>query len=270
MNAGAVTVDTFGAINNYEGATLAYDSLAADSIVRNLGTLNVAGAYVVGDEGTSTLGGEAKIGTLSVGRTSKALLMARDAQEAALRITGKTYVDELDLVSGTVSVEKDSVLAGQTLKDGAIGSDITVAAGGTFGFSHTEASLEQALKNYTGAKDDKAILALSTDLHFANGGSLTVGTVDDAKGTVNLGRDALLLLGTTQLHGEALFNGVSDQHLHVEDGAVIAMTDSLLWGNHYLMKGFDEASTAEILKVGILDKDGKMLQSTTRAGISSK
>ncbi len=50
------------------------------------------------------------------------------------------------------------------------------------------------------------------------------------------------------------------QHLHVEDGAVIAMTDDLLWGNHYLMKGFDAASTGEILKVGVLDKDGNKLE----------
>ena len=116
------------------------------------------------------------------------------------------------------------------------------------------------MKNYTGSKADKAILALSTDLHFGQGGSLTVGSVNDAKGTVNLGSDALLLLGTTQLHGEALLNGESAQHLHAEDGAVIAMTDDLLWGNHYLMKGFDAASTDEILKVGVLDKDGKKLE----------
>lgn len=77
---------------------------------------------------------------------------------------------------------------------------------------------------------------------------------------MNLGSDALLLLGTTQLHGEALLNGESAQHLHAEDGAVIAMTDDLLWGNHYLMKGFDAASTDEILKVGVLDKDGKKLE----------
>lgn len=130
----------------------------------------------------------------------------------------------------------------------------------TFGFSHDKSSLENALKNYTGSKADKAILALSTDLHFGQGGSLTVGSVNDAKGTVNLGSDALLLLGTTQLHGEALLNGESAQHLHAEDGAVIAMTDDLLWGNHYLMKGFDAASTDEILKVGVLDKDGKKLE----------
>ena len=259
INAGAVTVDTFGVINNYEGATLAYASVDADGIVRNLGTLNVTGTYAIGDEGETTFAGDTKVGTLSIGRTAKTMLMARDGQEAVLHNTGKTYADELDLVSGQVMVEKDSILAGKSLKNGAVGSDIIVSAGGTFGFSHDKSSLENALKNYTGSKADKAILALNTDLHFGQGGSLTVGSVDEAKGTVNLGSDALLLLGTTQLHGEALLNGESAQHLHVEDGAVIGMTDDLLWGNHYLMKGFDDASTAEILKVGILDKDGKAL-----------
>ena len=260
INAGAVTVDTFGTINNYEGATLAYASVNADGIVRNLGTLNVTGTYAIGDEGETTFAGDTKVGTLSIGRTAKTMLMARDGQEAVLHNTGKTYADELDLVSGQVMVEKDSILAGKSLKNGAVGSDITVAAGGTFAFSHDESSLENALKNFTGDKDGKAILALSTDRHFGQGGSLTVGSVNDAKGTVNLGSDALLLLGTTQLHGEALLNGESAQHLHAEDGAVIAMTDDLLWGNHYLMKGFDVASTGEILKVGVLDKDGKKLE----------
>ena len=260
MNAGAVTVNTFGQINNYAGATLTYASVDADGIVRNQGTLNVKGTYVVGDEGETTLDGESTIGTLAVGRTAKLMFLARNGDEAEVFNRGKTYVDELDLVSGTISVEKDSVLAGKSLKNGAVGSDITVAAGGTFAFSHDKSSLENALKNFTGDKDGKAILALSTDLHFGQGGSLTVGSVDDAKGTVNLGSDALLLLGTTQLHGEALLNGESAQHLHAEDGAVIAMTDDLLWGNHYLMKGFDAASTDEILKVGVLDKDGKKLE----------
>ena len=259
LNAGHVKVDTFGRIMNYTGATMTYASIDADGIVGNQGSLNVSGAYVVGDEGETTFGGETQVGTLSVGRTAKTLLVSRDGQEAIVHNTGKTYADELDLVSGHIQVEKDGVLAGKTLKNGAVGSDITVDVGGTFGFSHDKSSLDNALKNYTGSKDDKAILALNTDLHFANGGTLTVGSVDDAKGTVNLGNDALLLLGTTQLHGEALLNGESSQHLHVEDGAVIAMTDDLLWGNHYLMKGFDDASTAEILKIGILDKDGKKL-----------
>lgn len=190
INAGAVTVDTFGVINNYEGATLAYASVDADGIVRNLGTLNVTGTYAIGDEGETTFAGDTKVGTLSIGRTAKTMLMARDGQEAVLHNTGKTYADELDLVSGQVMVEKDSILAGKSLKNGAVGSDIIVSAGGTFGFSHDKSSLENALKNYTGSKADKAILALSTDLHFGQGGSLTVGSVNDAKGTVNLGSDA--------------------------------------------------------------------------------
>ena len=168
INAGAVTVDTFGVINNYEGATLAYASVDADGIVRNLGTLNVTGTYAIGDEGETTFAGDTKVGTLSIGRTAKTMLMARDGQEAVLHNTGKTYADELDLVSGQVMVEKDSILAGKSLKNGAVGSDIIVSAGGTFGFSHDKSSLENALKNYTGSKADKAILALSTDLHFGH------------------------------------------------------------------------------------------------------
>jgi len=46
------------------------------------------------------------------------MLMARDGQEAVLHNTGKTYADELDLVSGQVMVEKDSILAGKSLKNG--------------------------------------------------------------------------------------------------------------------------------------------------------
>lgn len=157
MNAGAVTVDTFGAINNYEGAKLAYASVNADGIVRNLGTLNVTGTYAIGDEGETTFAGDTKVGTLSVGRSAKVFLMARDGQEAVLHNTGKTYADELDLVSGQVMVEKDSILAGKSLKNGAVGSDITVAAGGTFAFSHDKSSLDNALKNFTGDKDGKAL-----------------------------------------------------------------------------------------------------------------
>ena len=39
------------------------------------------------------------------------------------------------------------------------------------------------------------------------------------------------------------------------------MTDDLVWGNHYLLKGFDEASVAEVLKVGVVTKDGQALAS---------
>ena len=261
INAGNVTLDGLATLNAYRGSKLNFASLTQNGTLRVAGMLTVTGVMTIDDAGTAMLGGEAQIGTLSVGRTARSgLALLGAAPQAIVENTGKTYVDELDLVSGTVNVRKDSVLAGVTLKDGAVGSDIKVDADGTFAFSYNKSGLEEALKNYKGDQKDKAILALSTDLHFGNGGSLTVGTVEAEKGTVNLGSDALLLLGTTQLHGEALLNGESSQHLHVEDGAVIAMTDDLLWGNHYLMKGFDAASTGEILKVGVLDKDGKKLE----------
>lgn len=258
INAGHVRVDPMGVIENLKGGTLNYASLEDYGIIRQNGALNVTGNFTVSDEYETLLEGDTQVGTLTVGRKARQLY-AMDDSQAYVRNTGKTYADELDLVSGTIMVEKDAVLAGRTLKNGAVGSDIIVSAGGTFAFSHDKSSLEKALKNYTGSKDDKAILALNTDLHFGQGGSLIVGSVVEEKGTVNLGSDALLLLGTTQLHGEALLNGESSQHLHVEDGAVIAMTDDLLWGNHYLLRGFDDASSEEILKVGILGKDGKAL-----------
>lgn len=258
INAGHVRVDPMGVIENLEGGTLNYASLEAYGIIRQNGVMNVTGNFTVSDDYETTLEGETKAGVLTVGRQSMQLFR-RAGSEAFVRNTGKTYADELNLVSGRILVTKDGILAGRTLRDGAVGSDITVEVGGTFGFSHNKNSLENTLKQYTGPKEKKAILALNTDLHFAKGGSLTVGTVHDDKGTVNLGSDALLLLGTTELHGEALFNGESRQHLHAEEGAVIAMTDNLLWGNHYLMKGFDKASTDDIMKVGVKDKDGHAL-----------
>ena len=258
INAGHVRVDPMGVIENLEGGTLNYASLEAYGIIRQNGVMNVTGNFTVSDDYETTLEGETKAGVLTVGRRPMQLFR-RAASDAFVRNTGKTYADVLDLVSGRILVTKDGILAGRTLRDGAVGSDITVEVGGTFGFSHNKTSLENTLKQYTGSKEKKAILALNTDLHFAKGGSLTVGTVHDDKGTVNLGSDALLLLGTTELHGEALFNGESRQHLHAEEGAVIAMTDNLLWGNHYLMKGFDKASTDDIMKLGVKDKDGHAL-----------
>ena len=265
LHAGHVKLDTFGRILNYAGATMTYDSIEADGIVNNLGNLIVKGAYVIGDEGETTFSGETQVRTLTVGRSANRptsfFRMARTGNGAVLRNTGKTYADELDLVSGSITVENNAILAGKTLKNGAVGSTIKVDIGGTFAFSHDKQSLNKALEGYSGTKNGKAVLALNTDLHFGSGGSLTVGTVAEEKGAVNLGSNALLLLGTTELHGEALLNGESTQHLHVEDGAVIALTDDLVWGNHYLLKGFDEASVTEVLKVGVVTKDGQALAS---------
>ena len=264
VNAGAITMNELGTINAVKGSTINATSFDQNGIMRMLGTLNITGAMTVGDNSNTTLGGESTIGTLTVGRTAPTKLASgtgffASPMGAQLRLTGNHYVDELDFVSGTVSVEDGATLTGKTLKDGNIGSTITVANGGTFGFSHDKSSLDRALKSYVGETDNKAILALNTDLHFANGGSLTVGTVADDRGTVNLGSDSLLLLGTTDLHGEALLNGTSAQQLHVEDGATIAMTDDLMWGNHYIMKGFDKPSSDEVMNVGIKDKDGKAM-----------
>ena len=264
VNAGAITMNELGTINAVKGSTINATSFDQNGIMRMLGTLNITGAMTVGDNSNTTLGGESTIGTLTVGRTTPTKLASgtgffASPMGAQLRLTGKHYVDELDFVSGTVSVDDGATLTGKTLKDGEIGSTITVANGGTFGFSHNKSSLDRALEGYVGDKVDKAILALNTDLHFANGGSLTVGTVADARGTVNLGSDSLLLLGTTDLHGEALLNGTSVQQLHVEDGATIAMTDDLMWGNHYILKGFDKPSSDEVMNVGVKDKDGKAM-----------
>ncbi len=258
INAGNVTLDGLATLNAYRGSKLNFASLTQNGTLRVAGMLTVTGVMTIDDAGTAMLGGEAQIGTLSVGRTAHSgLALLGAAPQAIVENTGKTYVDELDLVSGTVNVRKDSVLAGVTLKDGAVGSDIKVDAGGTFAFSYNKSGLEEALKNYKGDQKDKAILALSTDLHFGNGGSLTVGTVEAEKGTVNLGHDALLLVGTTQLHGNALMNGESAQQLHAEKGATIAMSDDLIWGNHYIFTGFDEDSSKDIMNVGVKDKDGK-------------
>lgn len=264
VNAGAITMNELGTINAVKGSTINATSFDQNGIMRMLGTLNITGAMTVGDNSNTTLGGESTIGTLTVGRTTPTKLASgtgffASPMGAQLRLTANHYVDELDFVSGTVSVDDGATLTGKTLKDGEIGSTITVANGGTFGFSHNKSSLDRALEGYVGDKVDKAILALNTDLHFANGGSLTVGTVADARGTVNLGSDSLLLLGTTDLHGEALLNGTSVQQLHVEDGATIAMTDDLMWGNHYILKGFDKPSSDEVMNVGVKDKDGKAM-----------
>ena len=118
------------------------------------------------------------------------------------------------------------------------------------------------MEDYKGDKkgwDGKTKLALSQALHFKGEGSLTVGRAD-ADGMVNLGSDALVLLGTTNLHGEAVFNGKGGDTLSVEEGAILAVTDDFMWGNHYLAKGFDAASEEALKNLAIFDKEGKKLE----------
>lgn len=78
--------------------------------------------------------------------------------------------------------------------------------------------------------------------------------------TVNLGADALVLLGTTELHGQAILNGQGTQSLSVADGAELAFVDDLIWGNHYLVRGFDDESMKAAAELEILDKDGKAME----------
>lgn len=261
LTSGAVVMDAVSAVTNFGNLTL--DSIVANGTIRQSAdsSMEVKGLFKIRDEGQTTLNGKVTAGTLSVGAT-EARLLSNDAAGARLVVDGETYVDELELVSGTVDVSENAVLAGKTLKDGGIGSKVSVATGGTFAFSYDEAGLDKFLEGYKGDRDDKAILALSTDLHLKEGGMLTVGSVAKETGAVNLGSDALLLVGTTELHGNALLSGGADQALHAEEGATIAFVDDFIWGNHYLLDGFDAASLEEMSDVGIRDKDGNEMKTS--------
>lgn len=261
LTSGAVVMDAVSAVTNFGNLTL--DSIIANGTIRQSAdsSMEVKGLFKIRDEGQTTLNGKVTAGTLSVGAT-EARLLSNDAAGARLVVDGETYVDELELVSGTVDVSENAVLAGKTLKDGGIGSKVSVATGGTFAFSYDEAGLDKFLEGYKGDRDDKAILALSTDLHLKEGGMLTVGSVAKETGAVNLGSDALLLVGTTELHGNALLSGGADQALHAEEGATIAFVDDFIWGNHYLLDGFDAASLEEMSDVGIRDKDGNEMKTS--------
>lgn len=261
LTSGAVVMDAVSAVTNFGNLTL--DSIIANGTIRQSAdsSMEVKGLFKIRDEGQTTLNGKVTAGTLSVGAT-EARLLSNDAAGARLVVDGETYVDELELVSGTVDVSENAVLAGKSLKDGGIGSKVSVATGGTFAFSYDEAGLDKFLEGYKGDRDDKAILALSTDLHLKEGGMLTVGSVAKETGAVNLGSDALLLVGTTELHGNALLSGGADQALHAEEGATIAFVDDFIWGNHYLLDGFDAASLEEMSDVGIRDKDGNEMKTS--------
>ena len=282
LTAGAVTVDATSSFTNGEGANATFDSFSARGIVRNAGNVKVNNTMTattslaslgglwrvakfaffdditndeqpgdsgtqpgVGEDGSHQEGGEAK---------------PQPEEVKPTLITNALYADELDLQGGSLKIVTGATMAGKTLKGGAIGSQIEVEAGGRFGFSYGEKGLKDLVDGYKGAKDGKAIVALSKDLTFKEGGSLTVGTVEKKTGAINLGENALLLVGTTQLHGEPLLSGKADQALHAEEGATIAFADDFLWGNHYVMTGFDSTSMDEVQRLGILDKDGNALK----------
>lgn len=288
LNAGTVTVGAGSLLWNYTGGKMNFDSLIVQGSVRDFGTLTVSdtlavaqggrydydgkvrigNALMVEEGGELTMSGDSTLSRLVVGGnavSAKILATSDSAEEtpdAILKVLdGEHFLETLELTSGTVNIAKDATLAGKTLEGNAVGSKVTVEEGAALAFSHDKNSLKSAVDDYKGGKlgwDEKTKLALSQALHFKDEGSLSVGRTD-AEGTVNLGSDALVLLGTTNLHGEAVFNGKGGDTLSVEEGAVLAVTDDFMWGNHYLAKGFDAASEESLKNLAVFDKEGKKL-----------
>lgn len=292
LNAGTVTVGAGSLLWNYTGGKMNFDSLIVQGSIRDYGTLTVSdtlavakggrydydgkvrigNALMVEEGGELTMSGDSTLSRLVVGgdAVSAKILAASDGgdetPDAVLKVLdGEHYLETLELTSGTVNVAEGATLAGMTLEGNAVGSKVTVEEGAALAFSHDKNSLKSALEDYKGGKlgwDEKTKLALSQALHFQGEGSLSVGRTD-AEGTVNLGSDALVLLGTTNLHGEAVFNGNGGDTLSVEEGAVLAVTDDFMWGNHYLAKGFDSSSEESLKNLAIFDKEGKKLEVLT-------
>lgn len=289
LNAGTVTVGAGSLLWNYTGGKMNFDSLIVQGSIRDYGTLTVSdtlavaqggrydydgkvrigNALMVEEGGELTMSGDSTLSRLVVGgdAVSAKILAASDSSDetpdAVLKVLdGEHYLETLELTSGTVNVAEGATLAGMTLEGNAVGSKVTVEEGATLAFSHDMNSLKSVVEDYKGDKkgwDEKTKLALSQALHFQGEGSLSVGRTD-ANGTVALGSDALVLLGTTNLHGEAVFNGKGGDTLSVEEGAVLAVTDDFMWGNHYLAKGFDAASEEALKNLAIFDKEGKKLE----------
>lgn len=84
--------------------------------------------------------------------------------------------------------------------------------------------------------------------------SLTIG-ITETTATYNLGSDALLVLDTGNLHGKGMLEGKDGQTIKVDEGAELALTTNGMWGNHYLVSGFDNPDTLGNLTV--LNKDGE-------------
>ena len=254
LTAGDVFVGAGGSLTNAEGATLTTKNLTLRGAFRNAGADSTVTV-------TDTLTANAAVLAAGLWKVNTFRLEG-DASDylPPTEIAAEAFVDTLELDGGRVVVKKGGTLAGTSVKNGEVKSRITVEKGGVFGFAHDKTSLSEARAFYKGGDvEDRAVVSLTRDLTFAEGGRLTVGTPQKETGTVNLGADALLLLSTSSLHGEPLLSGKADQALHAEKGAVIQLTDVTVMGRHYLMSGFDRTSSDEIVNVGVLDRDGKPL-----------
>ena len=261
INAGSVVLDGGAVITNFADGTLNFDSFEMNGTLRNNGTINVGGEMSLAEGTTTTLAGKVTAGTFSIGRAAQKAQAASVATmtdpQTVAEITGETYSDVLDLAGGDVFVRKDAILAGIDLMDNIVNSKVTVDTDGTFAFSFNENQLEDALKDLKLDTEGKALAVLSTDLSFGETGSLTIGTTD-AQETVNLGSDALVLLATDSLHGNAVLNGEGKETLNIKDGAELAFTDNAIWGNHYLVRDFVSMDAAENLTVK--DLEGNVLE----------
>ena len=261
VNAGSVVLDGGAVITNFADGTLNFDSFEMNGTLRNNGTINVGGEMSLAEGTTTTLAGKVTAGTFSIGRAAQKAQAASVATmtdpQTVAEITGETYSDVLDLAGGDVFVRKDAILTGIDLKDNIVNSHVTVDVDGTFAFSFNENQLESALKDLKLDTEGKALAVLSTDLSFGETGSLTIGTTD-ATDTVNLGSDALVLLATDSLHGNAVLNGEGKETLNIKEGAELAFTDNAIWGNHYLVRDFVSMDAAENLTVK--DLEGNVLE----------
>ena len=261
INAGSVVLNGGAVITNFKDGTLNFDTFEMNGTLRNNGTINVASEMTLAEGTSTTLAGKVTAGTLSIGRAAQkaqaASISPLNEPGTVAEITGETYSNVLDLAGGDVFVRKGAILAGVELKDNIVNSHVTVDTDGTFAFSYNENQLESALKDLKLDTDGKALAVLSTDLSFGEEGSLTVGTTD-ANATVNLGSDALVLLGTDSLHGNAVLNGEGKETLNIKEGAELAFVDDAIWGNHYLIRDF--AQTDDAANLVVKDKDGNVLE----------
>lgn len=261
INAGSVVLNGGAVITNFKDGTLNFDAFEMNGTLRNNGTINVGGEMSLAEGTTTTLAGKVTAGTFSIGRAAQKAQAASVATmtdpQTVAEITGETYSKVLDLAGGDVFVRKDAILAGIDLKDNIVNSKVTVDTDGTFAFSFNENQLESALKDLKLDTEGKALAVLSADLSFGETGSLTIGTTD-AQETVNLGSDALVLLATDSLHGNAVLNGEGKETLNIKEGAELAFTDNAIWGNHYLVRDFVSMDAAENLTVK--DLEGNVLE----------
>lgn len=270
INAKNVTVQAGGLLWNKTGGNLKFDNLTILGSIRDFGTTTIGDTLALGEGTNTTLSGKVRAGTLSVGRSKSAapvMLSAMAANDPAapdttLRVTGETYADELDFVTGMVTVAKDAVLSGVTLKGGTMNASAHIEAGATFGFSYSENQLKNAVKGLKVSHEGKALAMLNRDLSFGSDGTLTIGTTETTA-TYNLGSDALLVLDVENLHGKAALTGKDGQTIKVDEGAQMALTAGGMWGNHYLVSGFE--SSGSLGNLTVFDKDGKRISTKSNA-----